>query len=109
MTDSKPYLSDVPPTYMGNLIKMIPLFREFNGQKPTHMGGTYPYQQYVMNPLPLRVELSSPPSKSIKAKGSWIKRHILTTEQNNIPEKLPPSSYKASHIMDHVPRMLFSF
>ena len=52
MTDSKPYLSDVPPTYMGNLMKMIPLFREFNGQKPTHMGGTYPYQQYVMYLLP---------------------------------------------------------
>ena len=31
-------------------MKMIPLCREFNGQKPTHMGGTYPYQQYVMYP-----------------------------------------------------------
>ena len=37
MTDSKPYLSDVPPTYMGNLMKMIPLCREFNSQNPTHM------------------------------------------------------------------------
>ena len=37
MTASTPYLSDVPPTYMGNLMKMIPLFREFNGQKPTHI------------------------------------------------------------------------
>ena len=24
MTDSKPYLSNVPPTYMGNLLKMVP-------------------------------------------------------------------------------------
>ena len=34
MTDIKPYLSDVPPTYMENLMKIIPLFREFNGQNP---------------------------------------------------------------------------
>ena len=34
MTDSKPYLSDVPPTYRGNMIKIIPLFREFNDQNP---------------------------------------------------------------------------
>ena len=47
MTDTKPYLSDDPPTYMGNVMKMIPLFRESNGQKPTHMGVTNPYQQYV--------------------------------------------------------------
>ena len=40
--------SDVPPTYMGNLMKMIPLFREFSDPKPTHMDGTYLYQQYVM-------------------------------------------------------------
>ena len=33
---------------MGNLMKMIPLFRELNGQKPTRMGGTYLYQQYVI-------------------------------------------------------------
>ena len=51
MTDSKPYLSDDLPTYMGNFMKMRPLFREFNDQKPTHMGGTYPYQQYVMYPI----------------------------------------------------------
>ena len=37
-----------PPNYMGNLMKMMPLFKEFDGQNPTHMGGTYPYQQYVM-------------------------------------------------------------
>ena len=34
MTDSKPYLSNVPPTYVGNFMKMIPLFREFNSQNP---------------------------------------------------------------------------
>ena len=48
MTDNNPYLFDVPPTYMGNFTKMIPLFREFNGQTPTNMGGKYPYKQYVM-------------------------------------------------------------
>ena len=48
MTDSKPYLSDALPTYMGHFMKMIPLFGELNGEKPTHLGGTYPYQQYVM-------------------------------------------------------------
>ena len=56
MTNSKPYLSDDPPTYMGNLMKMIPLFREFNGQKPTHMDGTYPCQQYVMYPPALDIQ-----------------------------------------------------
>ena len=39
-----------PPTYMGNLMKMIPFFRDFDSQKPTQMGGTYPYQQYVPPP-----------------------------------------------------------
>ena len=46
--------SDVPPTYMGNFMKIIPLVREFNDPKPTHMGGKYPYQQYVMYPCTAR-------------------------------------------------------
>ena len=33
-----------------NLPKKGPLFREFWTQKPTHMGGTYPYPQHVMLP-----------------------------------------------------------
>ena len=32
--------------------KKGPLFREFGAQKPTHMGGTYPYPQHVMYPPP---------------------------------------------------------
>ena len=52
MTDSKPYLSDDPPTYMRNFMKIILLFKEFNGQKPTHISDTYPYEQYVMYPPP---------------------------------------------------------
>ena len=35
-----------------NLPKKGPLFREFWTQKPTPMGGTYPYPQYVMLPPP---------------------------------------------------------
>ena len=34
------------------LPKKGPLFREFGAQKPTHMGGTYPYPQHVMYPPP---------------------------------------------------------
>ena len=37
---------------MENLPKKGPLFREFGTQKPTHMGGTYPYPQHVMYPPP---------------------------------------------------------
>ena len=37
---------------MENLPKKGPLFREFGAQKPTHMGGTYPYPQHVMYPPP---------------------------------------------------------
>ena len=37
---------------MENLLKNGPLFREFGAQKPTHMGGTYPYPQQVMYPPP---------------------------------------------------------
>ena len=36
--------------------KRDPLFREFRTQKPTHMGGTYPYPQQVMLPPPPRKE-----------------------------------------------------
>ena len=38
--------------FMENLPKKEPLFREFWAQKPTHMGGTYPYPQHVMYPSP---------------------------------------------------------
>ena len=41
---------DNPPLFMENLPKKGPLFREFGAQKPTHMGGTYPYPQHVMYP-----------------------------------------------------------
>ena len=37
---------------MENLPKKGPLFREFGAQKPTHMGGTYPYPRHVMYPPP---------------------------------------------------------
>ena len=43
---------DNPPLFMENLPKKGPLFREFWAQKPTHMGGTYPYPQHVMYPPP---------------------------------------------------------
>ena len=43
---------DNPPLSMENLRKKGPLFREFGAQKPTHMGGTYPYPQHVMYPPP---------------------------------------------------------
>ena len=43
---------DNPPLFMENLPKKGPLFREFGAQKPTHMGGTYPYPQHVMYPPP---------------------------------------------------------
>ena len=33
--------------FMENLPKKGPLSREFWAQKPTHMGGTYPYPQHV--------------------------------------------------------------
>ena len=35
---------------MENLPKKGPLFRVFGAQKPTHMGGTYPYPRHVMYP-----------------------------------------------------------
>ena len=38
--------------FMENLPKKGPLFREFWAEKPTHMGGTYPYPQHVMLPPP---------------------------------------------------------
>ena len=38
--------------FMENLPKKGPLSREFWAQKPTHMGGTYPYPQHVMYPPP---------------------------------------------------------
>ena len=41
-----------PPMFMENLPKKGPLSREFWAQKPTHMGGTYPYPQHVMYPPP---------------------------------------------------------
>ena len=43
---------DNPPMFMENLQKKGHLFREFWTQKPTHMGGTYPYPQHVMLPPP---------------------------------------------------------
>ena len=43
---------DNPPLFKENLPKKGPLFREFGAQKPTHMGGTYPYPQHVMYPPP---------------------------------------------------------
>ena len=43
---------DNPPLFMENLPKKGPLFRESWAQKPTHMGGTYSYPQYVMLPPP---------------------------------------------------------
>ena len=72
MTDSKPHLSYVPPTYMGNL-------REFNGQKPAHMGGAYPYQKYVMYP----------PSRGSYGTGSPY--YILSISQSLMPNR--PFSY----------------
>ena len=41
-----------PPMFMENLQKKRPLFKEFWAQKPTHMGGTYPYPQHAMLPPP---------------------------------------------------------
>ena len=41
---------DNPPLFKENLPKRGPLFGEFGAQKPTHMGGTYPYPQHVMYP-----------------------------------------------------------
>ena len=52
---------DNPPLFMENLPKKGPLFREFGAQKPTHMGGTYPYLQHVMYPpgrLPIKYALN---------------------------------------------------
>ena len=43
-----------PSMFKENLPKKGPLFREFWTQKPTHMGGTYPYPQHVMLPPPPR-------------------------------------------------------
>ena len=43
------FLED-PPMFMENLPKKGPLSREFWAQKPTHMGGTYPYPRHVMYP-----------------------------------------------------------
>ena len=71
MTDSKPYLSDDPPTYMGDFMNIIPLFREFDSQKPTHMGGTYPYQQYAMYPAPGLLHLE----EIEYSESSWMPHH----------------------------------
>ena len=35
-----------------NLAKKGPLSREFWTEKPTHMGGTYPYPRHIMLPPP---------------------------------------------------------
>ena len=43
---------DNPPLFKENLPKKGHLFGEFGAQKPTHMGGTYPYPQHVMYPPP---------------------------------------------------------
>ena len=53
------FLED-PPTFKENLPEKGPLFREFQTQKPTHMGGTYPYPQHVMLPLPPGTEEKGP-------------------------------------------------
>ena len=42
---------DNPPIFMENLPKEDPCLENI-GQKPTHMGGTFPYPQHVMYPLP---------------------------------------------------------
>ena len=42
--------------FMENLPKKGPLPREFWAQKPTHMGGTYPYPQHVMYPPPREID-----------------------------------------------------
>ena len=44
-----PFL-DNPPMFMEKLPKKGPLFREFWAEKPTHVGGTYPYPQHAMYP-----------------------------------------------------------
>ena len=53
-----------------NLPKNGPLFREFGAQKPTHMGGTYPYPQHVMYPLGLAIH--SNPLKTCLRSGSVV-------------------------------------
>ena len=46
-----------PHLFMENLLKKGPLFREFGAQKPTHMGGTYPYPKHVMYPSGVNIVL----------------------------------------------------
>ena len=41
-----------PRMFKETLLKKRPLFRDFWTQKPTHMGGTYPYPQHVLLPPP---------------------------------------------------------
>ena len=58
MTDSKPYWSYDPPTCMGNLMKMIPLFREL-------VAKTHPYGRHIPVPticyVPPGFNLQFPP------------------------------------------------
>ena len=61
-----------PPMFKENLLKKGPLFREFWTQKPTHMGGTYPYPQHVMLPPPPPGGLSS-----------FKSGHVLPNENND--------------------------
>ena len=69
-----------------NLPKEEPLSRELWAQKPTHMGGTYPYPQHVMLPPPpgprsshfdsfcLKVNSDSPLSVQ-QSRRSWESNH----------------------------------
>ena len=54
-----------------NLPKKGPLFREFWTQKPTHMGGTYPYPQHVMSP-PLGFSRRMPKAVLARARGVLV-------------------------------------
>ena len=66
---------DNPPLFMENLPKKGPLFREFGAQKPTHMGGTYPYPQHVMYPPPRKPthERSNIDGSGNNQMNEWIK------------------------------------
>ena len=52
MTDNMPYLSNVPPTYMGNLMKIIPFFRKFNCQNAPLWAAPVPTIFYVPPSIP---------------------------------------------------------
>ena len=43
--------------FLRKICRKGPLFREFWAQKPTHIGGTYPYPQHVLYPSPRAVRL----------------------------------------------------